>query len=132
MVFTDGVRFADLFVGKYFFNSICLAALLIGGVLSAVLTLTLKIHTEYYLLKRLAVIAAVIIVQLVLLILPLDAAVYDLGLSLLGAAAVIYQVLKVQNEGTSGGERAVMMLSDPILYWMIFWFLDFITVLLIT
>lgn len=100
--------------------------------MSAVLTLTLKIHTEYYLLKRLAVIAAVIIVQLVLLILPLDAAVYDLGLSLLGAAAVIYQVLKVQNEGTSGGERAVMMLSDPILYWMIFWFLDFITVLLIT
>lgn len=128
---TGGVRLEEIFVSKYFPAGICFAALLIGGILSAVLTVTLKIHTEEYLIKRLAVIGAVIIVQQVLLFVGMDGRVFAL-VSLVEAAAVIYQVLKVQNEGTTGGERAVMMMSDPVLYWMIFWFLNFFDILLIT
>ena len=39
---------------------------------------------------------------------------------LLGVGAVVYQVLKVQDADTSDGERAVIMLSDPIAYWTIY------------
>lgn len=128
----DDYSFIEFFTGKYFPNSICFAAVLVGGILSAVLTLTLKIHTESYLLKRLAVIGAVIILHQVLLFLIMNALIFELVLSLAGIAAVIYQILKVQNEDTSVGQRAVIMMSDPVLYCMIYWFLNFIDILLIT
>lgn len=126
----DGEQLKDFFIGKYFPNSICFVAVLIGGVLCAALTLALKIHTEGYLLKRLAVIGVWIIVQQVLLLFNIDAGIVALLLSLAGFAAVIYQILKVQNEDTLRGERAVLMMSDPVLYLAICWFLEFLQMFL--
>lgn len=131
MAITNGIRLEEIFVSKYFPNATCFAAVLIGGVLCAALTFTLKIHTEGYLLKRLAVIGVVIIVHQVLILFTIDASIVHVLLSLAGFAAVIYQILKVQSKDTLRGERAVMMMSDPVLYWMIFWFLNFIVEMLI-
>lgn len=125
----DGERLTDFFVSHYFPNAVCFAAVLVGGILSAVLTLTRKIHTEDYLLKRLAVMGAVIVFHQIMIFIG-NALIVEPCLSLAGAAAVIYQILKVQNEDTSGGERAVMMMSDPILYLTIFWILELLVTLL--
>lgn len=127
----DGERLIDFFVSHYFPNAICFAAVLVGGILSSVLTLTRKIHTEDYLLNRLKVIGVVIIVHQVLMLFTIDASIVHVLLSLAGSAAVIYQILKVQSEDTLRGERAVMIMSDPVLYWMLFWFLNFFNELLI-
>lgn len=41
---------------------------------------------------------------------------------LAGVTAIIYQVLKVQDEETVGKERTVLFLSDPVVYWTVYWF----------
>ncbi len=42
------------------------------------------------------------------------------AISTLCAAELFYQLLKVQDDWTTGGERAVLMLSDPIFYYSAF------------
>jgi len=40
-----------------------------------------------------------------------------------GVTAVIFQILKVQDNLNTAGERTVLIMSDPIIYWTIYWFL---------
>lgn len=109
------------FVGWGAFRLSFVAAILIGGLLPAALTLLLKIHTEEYLKKRLAVIAIIIAIIAVFTHFVMDAARIEIVVSVAGIAAVIYQILKVQEDYSSPGERAVIMLSDPIVYLTIFY-----------
>lgn len=92
------------------------AAMIIGCLLPLALTLLLGIHTENYLKKRLIVIAVTYVafsfigkigVRLIMFI----------CFMLFGIGAIIYQVLKVQDEKLSGIGRVVMIISDPIVYW---------------
>lgn len=97
-----------------------LIAALIGGVLPIILTITLRIHTERYFVKRVvATVVAVVIIYSVAG--PLAKfywlfLVYQIGICLAG---ILYDVLKNQDEATIGRERAVLFLSNPLIYWII-------------
>lgn len=94
-------------------------AALIGGVLPIILTLTLRIHTERYFVKRVvATVVAVVIIYSVASVLLYSVVylVYLIGICLAG---ILYDVLKNQDEATIGRERAVLFLSNPLIYWII-------------
>ena len=61
----------------------------------------------------------------------MSAFLVEIYMIILCAGAIVYQVLKVQAEETSGGERAILMLSDPGLYWLIYETLSLLDTLLI-
>lgn len=115
------------FTGKGSFRLTYFAAILIGGILPIILTLAGKIHTEQYLKKRLiAIVIVYVLTSLVSMGYAWVLFVFDM---LVCIGAIVYQVMRVQDEDTSGGERAVMMLSDPIVYWTIYWFILWFIVL---
>lgn len=94
-------------------------AAVLGGVLPIVLTITLRIHTERYLWKRLAatVVALVVIYSVAGALKFYEIfLVYQLGICIAG---ILYDVLKNQDEATIGRERAVLFLSNPLIYWII-------------
>lgn len=94
-------------------------AALFGGVLPIVLTITLKIHTERYFWKRAAAtVVAVVVIYSVAGVINIYEIflVYQLGICIAG---ILYDVLKNQDEATIGRERAVLFLSNPLIYWMI-------------
>lgn len=102
-----------------------LAAALIGGVLPVVLTLRLKIHTEKYLIPRLIIIVIIFVGNRFIgnLFIPGGTNVSTFVLYMIfNIGAVLIQILKVQKEDTLPEERAVLILSDPILYWAIIYF----------
>lgn len=128
--FEGSIKDSFVYTGTYFPNVTWVVAILIGGILPAVLTLTLKVHTEQYLKKRLCVLALIIVVfQIVNHV--MSAFLVEIYMIILCAGAIVYQVLKVQAEETSGGERAILMLSDPGLYWLIYETLSLLDTLLI-
>ena len=110
------------FTGKGSFRLTALIAILVGGILPVILTLARKIHTEQYLKKRIITIVIVYVANGFIghIGIPVVSVVLYM---LVGVGAVIYQIIKVQDEDTSGGERIVLMLSDPIIYWTLYWFL---------
>lgn len=115
-----------LFPNNGGFPLVDLAAVLIGGILPAVLTLRLKIHTEKYLIKRLIIIVVIFAVNRFIrnLLVPGNSDGPHLILYMIfNVGAVLIQVLAVQKEDTLAGERAVLMLSDPIVYWAIYYFI---------
>lgn len=95
-------------------------AVLIGGVLPIILTITLRIHTERYFVKRVAaIVVAVVIIYSVsgpLMRFYWLFLVYQIGICLAG---ILFDVLKNQDEATIGRERAVLFLSNPLIYWII-------------
>ncbi len=97
-----------------------LIAAIIGGVLPIILTITLKIHTERYFVKRAAatVVAVVIIYSVAVPLAPYYwlFLVYQIGICLAG---ILFDVFKNQDEATIGRERAVLFLSNPLIYWII-------------
>ena len=109
------------FTGRGSFRLTAFVAILIGGILPVIMTLAGKIHTEKYLKKRLIIIVIVYVVTGFInqIGYPVILFAYDM---LVYIGAIIYQVRRVQNKDTSGGERAVLILSDPIVYWTIYWF----------
>ena len=113
------------FTGRGSFRLTAFVAVLIGGVLPFIITLAGKIHTEQYLKKRLITIVIVYIFNGLIGLIGYPVIMFPLYM-FVGIGAVIIQVFKVQNEDTSGGERAVLMLSDPIVYWTIHWFMLYI------
>ncbi len=94
-------------------------AVLAGCVLPTILTLTRNIHTERYLKKRL-IILIVMYVGLSFLNLIGVVVLYVFYYLFFGVGSVIFQVFKVQEEDTPADERAVLMLSDPVVYWTLF------------
>lgn len=106
------------FTGRGSFRLSYFAAILIGGILPIILTLAGKIHTEQYLKKRLITIVTVYVLTGFVSMIVYPVIMYPLQM-LVYIGALIYQFMRVQDEDTSGGERAVIMLSDPIVYWTI-------------
>ena len=107
------------------FPLIGLAAVLFGGVLPAYLTLSHKIHTENHLIIRLIVIAAIFGVNEFIkrASVPYATVVTYFALHMIfNVSAVLIQILTLKKQDTPPGEMAVLILSDPILYWTIFHF----------
>lgn len=110
------------FIGSGAFRLVCFPAILVGGLLCALLTIGLKIHTERYVKKRIIVIGLVLLANNCIGMIGKPLVMFSLYM-LVDIGAIIYQVLKVQDEETLGKERIVMLLSDPIVYWTIYWFI---------
>lgn len=89
-----------------------------GGILAALLTMIFKIDTKRYFVKRLVVVAIVCVIHRVILSIITAPMII---ITLAGIIGVIYQVMRVQDDDTTGGERAVLMLSDPLIYWSVYW-----------
>jgi len=114
----DRLRWGAEFFGESSSNLAYPLAVIFGGILPIFLTLKYKIHTEDYLKKR---IIQIIIIRVIL---GLIGASFALKIMprffiyiVVCLGAIFYEVFKVQEEYTTGGERAVLMLSDPIIYW---------------
>lgn len=80
-----------------------------------ILSLSLKIHTERYMLKRL--ICCVFFYCLRNLMMGIRIVVFVFEL-LIAVLIIVYEIAKIQDEYTTGGERAVIMLSSPIAFWL--------------
>ncbi len=115
--------------GRDTFHLMYIVAFFIGGILPAILTLALGVHTDRYLKKRLIVIVFVVVANGCIGMIGYPV-IMLLLYGLVSVGAIIYQVLKVQDEDTSGSERAVLMLSDITVYWLlyhcIYWFTDYV------
>lgn len=115
------------FTGKGIFRMSYLAAVLIGRIISAVLTLGLKIHTEYYLDKRLIVIAAVLVFHGIVSRFMFDSYIIPLIMYMVvSATALVVEFVKIHDVNTDWGERTVLILSDPIIYWTAYWLVLYI------
>lgn len=94
-----------------------LAMLLIGGVLPILMTLFGGVHTERYFLKRvIEIVVCFVIMQYVILQMSVTVLSFIIMTAFLGAK-IVFELLKIQDDETTGRERAVMLLSDPI-YWL--------------
>lgn len=113
------------------FPLIGLAAVLIGGVLPAYLTLSHKIHTEKRLIIRLIVIAAIYGANDFIKDLLIDGgtAVTHFELHMIvNVSAVLIQIITVKKQDTPSDEMAVLILSDPIVYWTVFYLVYYLDV----
>lgn len=108
------------FTGMDTFHLTYFPAVLIGGILPAFLTIALHVHTERYLIKRLAVVVAVYVCNGFIGLIGYPVVMFVLYM-LVGIGAVFFQLFKVQDEDTDNAETAVIMLSDPVVYWTIYW-----------
>ncbi len=102
-----------------------LLAMISGGALPIFLTLKYNIHTEDYLKKRIIFIIVVRIIFFFaanshLMLMPK----FFLFI-VLCVGAIIYEVFKIQEDYSTNGERAVIMLSDPVIYWTLEIFISF-------
>lgn len=100
-----------------------LAAALVGGALPVVLTLRLKIHTEKYLIPRLIIIVVIFVCNRFIrnLFIPGGTNVSTFVLYMVfNVGAVLIQILKVHKKDAPPEERAVFIISDPILYWALY------------
>ncbi len=94
-----------------------LVMLLFGGVLPALMTVFGDIRTERYFLKRaIEIVVCFVIMQYVILQISVTVLSFIIMIVFLGAK-IVFELLKIQDDETTGGERAVMLLSDPI-YWL--------------
>lgn len=113
------VHFEEFYKGHGCFRLSYFAAILVGGLLPAALTCFGKIHTEQYLKKRLAVIGVTALAATVVNSLLFNAVIAMALLILFGTAAIVYQMRNVYDDAFSNAERAVLLLSDPIVYFTI-------------
>ena len=88
-----------------------LVTLLLGGLLPILLTLFRNIHTERYFIKRLCVFVACYVLNYVGMKMPFGILSTLLFIAIL-VGDVVYELLKVMDEDTTKGERAVILLSD--------------------
>lgn len=97
-----------------------IAAILIGGILCAVLSLAADIHTEDYLEKRLILIAVVFVFRQIILRFMVSSDMFYIVLFLI-LAGISYIVLftKIRDVNTDLGEMTVILLSDPVFYWIV-------------
>lgn len=111
---------------------IFLAAMLAGGVLPAVLTWRRKIRTDRFFIKRVIIIAVVFwINRYGIDALPFERTLFSgfILYMIVNVTAVLLQYLTVKDEDVTKGERAVLVLSDPILWWAIYYFMDYMVFL---
>ncbi len=113
----DRMRWGGGVLGNSGFNLIYPLTIIFGGALPIFLTLKYKIHTEDYLKKRIIFIIPVFIIYTLISGSFLKVMWRFFLYILLGTGIIIFEVFKIQDESTTGKERAVLMLSDPIIYW---------------
>lgn len=109
-----------------------LAAMLVGGVLPAVLTWRRKIRTDRFFIKRVIIIAVVYwINRYGIHALPVTKTFFSgfVLYMIVNVTAVLLQYLTVKDEDVTKGERAVLILSDPILWWAVYYFVDYMAIL---
>ena len=94
------------------FREIFCPLIVLGGILSVILTITLKLDTQRYFFKRIAVF---LIIHIIIRYFGVVAAAGWIA-ALLSAVEVIFQIIVVQDEDTTSSERVVMAISDPMLY----------------
>lgn len=116
---------ADFTITGGLFRISFFIAILLGGIFPIVLTLKFKIHTEDYLKKRLIIILAIYFIHAVIGKIGYPIIMFVLYM-LVGIIAIFLQVFKVQEEYSTNGERVVLIFSDPIIYWTIYWFLFYL------
>lgn len=109
-----------------------LAALLIGGVLPIVLTWRKKNRTDRFFIKRIIIIAVVFWINRY----GIDALPFEITFfsgfvlyMIVNVTAVLLQYLTVKDEDITKGERAVLVLSDPILWWAVYYFANYMAIL---
>lgn len=97
-----------------------LIAAVLGGVLPIIFTITFRIHTERYFVKRVAVTVVTVVVDYsvagALFRFYEMYLVYHIGICLAG---ILFDLFKNQDEATIGRERAMLFLSNPLIYWII-------------
>lgn len=119
-IITDGgVPIIEFFIGWGCFRLSYFAAVLVGGLLPAAMTCFGKVHTEHFLKRRLVVIAAVALIVTVIARFGPLALIFDLISIICAVAAIIYQLRNIHSEAFSHSEHAVLVLSDPIVYFAI-------------
>lgn len=124
--FVGDLSWGAPFVGSGSFRLSFFPAILVGGILCALLTIGLKIHTERYVKKRIILLIVVYLTNNCIGMIGFPMVMFPLYM-LVNIGAIIFQIFKVQDEDTSGYQRAVLMLSDPVVYWLIYWFIFWFT-----
>ena len=90
-----------------------------GGVVSAILTMTKRVHTEQFLRERLLTVLAVAAAGAIIQIIPFGN-IYSLGMAIANGYAVFVRIKKISSTPLFPIERAVLIMSEPIFYWEIF------------
>lgn len=118
--------FAGYFSGFGASAVIVLAAIFLGGSLSAFLTFFLKIHTERFLKIRLIIIAATISIIVIFWFAVYNVILCEILCAIVGIlAATVSIVLSLTR--ANAAERAVVILSDPVVYMTLFYISRFVT-----
>lgn len=123
-------RISDARFWEYFNLSLGMAAMLLGGVLPAVLTWRFKIRTDGFLIKRLIFIAAVVAIHKFLEYFGFygGTITYFWLYLIVNVTALLLQYLTTKD--VTKGERAVLVLSDPVLWWAIYYFVYYMDIIL--
>lgn len=117
------------FTGKGVFRVSYFGALLIGGVLSAILTLTLDIHTEQYLARRSIVIIGVFVFHNIVSMFMLENGMVLLAMYMtVSAVGFIVQFKWVRDMNSGLGESVILIISDPVVYWTLYWLLLYLAI----
>lgn len=95
-----------------------ISAMAVGGILCAILTVRLNIHTEKYLIKRLVVGFAAWIAEG--FITSGSMFLFWFSRIMVMLAGLLIEVVYIQDKDNTPSERAVILLSDVVLYWLIF------------
>lgn len=93
-----------------------LPMLILGGIIPILLMIKLKINVGSYFKPR-AIITAVCYAAFVGMEIGSIKPIHTQLVILIGIADMLYQILHVQDELTTARERAVLILSDPVIYW---------------
>lgn len=110
------------FNGKYAVFLIIYIAAVLGGIVAALLTLLAHVNTSRYFFKRLVIVGIVFVMGHYEEIfknrfIPLPISV----VLIVAIACAVYEVIRVWDNKTTVGERVVLILSDPIIYWSLYW-----------
>jgi len=127
--YTSGV--SEHVIGGGLYGISCFLAIVVGGILPIILILTHKIHIEDCLFKRVIAIVATYIVNGFIGTAGLPTSVDFLlhpMFMLVCVAAIIIQIKLCRNDYTDKRKRAVLILSDPILFCLIYHITFFISV----
>ena len=130
-------RFLDAMIGsetgfaEYFSDIsaaavIVLAAIFLGGALSALLTFFLKIHTERFLKIRLIITAAAISIIVIFWFAVYNVMLCELLCAIVGILAATFSIV-LSLTRSNAAERAVIILSDPVVYVTLFYISRFVT-----
>lgn len=118
--------FAEYFSGFGAAAVIVLAAIFLGGSLSAFLTFFLKIHTERFLKIRLIIIAATISIIVIFWFAVYNVILCEILCAIVGILAATASIV-LSLTRANAAERAVVILSDPVVYITLFYISRFVT-----